>query len=62
MAKKAKKRIAKSKKKATDWSIGQPLVFPQVKTLTDHDRLAQKVVEEAIRYPFKPKREKRKRK
>jgi hypothetical protein len=62
MAKKAKKRIATSKRKATDWSIGQPLVFPQVKNLTDNDRLAQEIVEEIIRRPFKSKREKRKKK
>jgi hypothetical protein len=62
MAKIAKKRIGTSKRKSTEWGVGQPLVFPQVKHLTDTDRLAQEVVEEAIRSPFKLKREKRKKK
>jgi hypothetical protein len=62
MTKQAKKRIANSKRKTTDWSIGQPLVFPQIKNLTENDRLAQEVVGEAIRHPFKSKREKRKKK
>jgi len=62
MAKKAKKRIAGSKRKVTIWRIGQLLVFPQIKNLADNDLLAQKVVEEAMRRPFKPKREKRKKK
>ena len=62
MAKKAKKRIGRSKRKATDWGIGQPLAFPKVKILTDTERLAKEVVEEAMRGPIKPKRQKRKKK
>jgi len=62
MANKARKRIGKSKRKSTEWGIGQPLAFPKVKNLTGIDRLAQEVVEEAMRGPFKPKREKRKKK
>jgi hypothetical protein len=61
MAKKGKKRIATSKR-VTNWSIGQPLVFPKVKTPTENDTLAQNVVGESMRHPFKSKRQRRKKK
>jgi hypothetical protein len=62
MAKIAKKRIGTSKRKSTEWGIGQPLAFPKAKNLTAIDRLAQEAVEEGMRGTFKPKREKRKKK
>jgi hypothetical protein len=62
MAKKAKKRIGKSKRKSTEWGVGQPLAFPQVKNLTATERLAKEVVEEAMRGPVKLTRQKRKKK
>jgi hypothetical protein len=62
MAKKAKRRTGKSKRRVTDWGIGQPLAFPKAKNLTAIDRLATEVVEEAMRGPFTPTRQKRKKK
>jgi hypothetical protein len=62
MAKKAKKRLGKSKRNITEWGIGQPLAFPQAKNLTVTDRLAQETVEEAMRGPLGIKRARRKKK
>jgi hypothetical protein len=62
MAKKAKKRLGKSKRKSTEWGIGQPLAFPQAKNLTATDRLAQETVEKAMRGPVKMQRGKRRKK
>jgi hypothetical protein len=62
MAKRAKKTPRRSKRKSTDWGVGQPLAFPQVKNLTALDRLAHQAVEESLRGPFKLKQEKRKKK
>jgi len=58
---KAKKRVRRSKRTATEWNIGQPLEFPPVKN-RDINRIAREVVEQAMRGPFKRKRQKRKKK
>jgi hypothetical protein len=62
MAKKAKKRPSRSKRKSTDWDIGQPLAFPPKKTPAVIERLAREAVEEAMSGPLKPKGLKRKKK
>jgi hypothetical protein len=54
-----------SKLRATEWNIGQPLEFPPVKNRDINrgiNRIAREVVEEAMRGPFKRKRQKRKKK
>jgi hypothetical protein len=58
MAKKAKKKTGKRKSKSTDWSLGQPLVFPEKKNLTDINLLAREVVEAAIGEPLRKRRRK----
>jgi hypothetical protein len=60
---KAKKRVRRSKRTATEWNIGQPLEFPPVRNRDINrgiNRIAREVVEEAMRGPFK--RQKRKKK
>jgi hypothetical protein len=58
MAKKAKKKTGKRKSKSTDWSLGQPLVFPEKKNPTDINLLAREVVEAAIGEPLRKRRRK----
>jgi len=59
---KAKTRTRKPKRQITDWNIGQPLAFPQKKTRTAVNHLAREAVAEAMRGPFRSKRQKRKKK
>jgi hypothetical protein len=59
---KARTKTDRSAIRATDWNVGQPLVFPAVKPQTNIKRLAREAVEEGLRGPSTPKREKRKKK
>jgi len=46
----------------TEWNLGQPLAFPPKLNRAEFERLAREAVEEAMRGPFKAKRQKRKNK
>jgi hypothetical protein len=58
----ARKQTRKSRRNRTEWNLGQPLAFPPKKDRADFERLAREAVEEAMSGPFRPKRQKRKKK
>ena len=58
----ARKQTRSSRRKSTDWNLGQPLAFPPKLNRAQFERVAREVVEEAMRGPFKAKRQKHKKK
>lgn len=48
--------------RSTEWNVGQPMMFPAVKTQPGIKSLAQEAVEEGLRGPFRAKRAKQKKK
>lgn len=48
--------------RTTEWSLGQPLVFPPKLNGSEFERLAREAVEEVRSGPFKRKRQKHKKK
>jgi hypothetical protein len=59
MARRAKKKKRK-RQTSTEWNLGQPLAFPPKNAVPIIKRLAQEAREEAVRGPFRTKRQKRK--
>jgi hypothetical protein len=57
----SRKKTRESRRKTTQWNLGQPLAFPPKKN-AGFERLAREVVQEAMSGPFKAKRKKRKKK
>jgi hypothetical protein len=54
MAKKKAKKSSKPRIKATEWSMGQPLIFPKKKAKPDDFQNARHVVEHAVGEPLVP--------
>jgi len=56
----AKKQTKQTSTTITEWRVGQPLAWPV--SASGIKRAAREAVNEAMRGPFNPKREKRKKK
>ena len=55
----AKTKKSQTKRRSTDWQVGQPLVFPTQKTQNNLERLARDAVQEGMRGPFKRRQKKK---
>ena len=58
----ATKQTRQSLRNATEWNLGQPLAFPPKRNRAEFEDLAREAVEEAMRGPFRSKRQKRRKK